>query len=140
MKKETNKKMTIEDLAVMVGKGFSEVHDKIDSGFARVDKKFDEIDERFDGIDKRFDGVDKRLNGIDNRLDGIDNRLDGIDKRFDGIDKKFDKVHKEIEDLAIMTGNGFREVHEKMGNRLTVVENNQFDLKLRMNILSKQQK
>ncbi len=48
------KDITIDDLAIMVGKGFES-----------VDKRFNSIDKRFDGIDKRFDKVDKRLDKIE---------------------------------------------------------------------------
>ncbi len=52
-KKET----TIDDLAVMVQKGFIGV------------------DTRFDGIDVRLDGIDVRLDKMDTRLDHIENLL-----------------------------------------------------------------
>jgi len=48
------KDITIDDLAVMVGKGFES-----------VDKRFDAVDKRFDGVDKRFDKVEKRLDKIE---------------------------------------------------------------------------
>ncbi|MBU3942755.1 hypothetical protein KKA24_02100, partial [Patescibacteria group bacterium] len=55
---QNNKGVTIDDLAIMVQKGFF-------------------------GVDQRLDGIDLRLDGIDQRLDGIDLRLDGIDLRLD---------------------------------------------------------
>ena len=48
------KDITIDDLAIMVGKGFES-----------VDKRFDAVDERFNGVDKRFDKVEKRLDKIE---------------------------------------------------------------------------
>lgn len=50
------KNVTINDLAVMVGKGF-------------------------DGVDKRFDGVDKRFDAIDFRLDKIEKLILADHKR-----------------------------------------------------------
>ena len=52
MKKETtkNKKVTIDDLAVMVARGF------------------ESIDKRFEGIDKRFEGIDKKLENVEENL------------------------------------------------------------------------
>jgi archaellum component FlaC len=47
------KNITIDDLAIMVQKGFQETAKK------------EEMDKRFDGVDKRFDGVDKRLDRIE---------------------------------------------------------------------------
>lgn len=50
------KKMTIEDLAVMVKRGFDETAKK-----EGVDKRFDEVDERFDKIDKRLDHIENLI-------------------------------------------------------------------------------
>jgi hypothetical protein len=47
------KDITIDDLAVMVQKGFLETAKKED------------VDKRFDGVDKRFDKVEKRLDRIE---------------------------------------------------------------------------
>jgi archaellum component FlaC len=72
-KNSVEKEITLEDLALMVGKGFNK------------------MDERFKGIDNRLDGIDNRLDGIDNRLDGIDNRLDGIDNQLNDIKADLNK-------------------------------------------------
>lgn len=44
------RKVTIEDLAGMVQRGFS-----------GVDKRFDLVDKRFDMVDKRFDKIEKLI-------------------------------------------------------------------------------
>ena len=44
-----NKTTTLDDLALMIGKGFNEVHEK-----------FDKVDERFDGLEGRMDKLDKK--------------------------------------------------------------------------------
>jgi archaellum component FlaC len=72
-----NKNITIDDLAIMVKKGF-------------------------DGVDKRFDGVDKRFEAIDKRFDGVDKRFDKVEKRLDRIEKLILADHKErIEKLEM---------------------------------------
>ncbi len=48
------KKITIEDLAVMVNRGFEETAKKAD------------MEVRFNAIDTRFDKVDERLDRIEN--------------------------------------------------------------------------
>ncbi len=58
----TKKNTTIDDLAVMVQKGF-----------VGVDKHFSEAN-------KEFGKVYKKLDVIDNRLDHIDDKLDKIEK------------------------------------------------------------
>ncbi|MBI2049902.1 MAG: hypothetical protein HYT35_00380 [Candidatus Staskawiczbacteria bacterium] len=65
------KNVTINDLAVMVGKGF-------------------------DGVDKRFDGVDKRFDAIDFRLDKIEKLILADHKRR--IEKLEEEI-KEIKGL-----------------------------------------
>lgn len=65
------KAITIEDVALMVGKGF-----------LGVDKKFDKIDKRLDGVDKRLDAVDKRLDNLDKRLNGVEQKLDNLDENI----------------------------------------------------------
>jgi archaellum component FlaC len=44
------KNITIDDLAIMVGKGFES-----------VDKRFDLVDKRFDLVDKRLDKIEKLI-------------------------------------------------------------------------------
>jgi len=45
-----NKNVTIDELAVMVGKGFQ-----------AVDKRFDGVDKRFDKVEKKLDRIDKLI-------------------------------------------------------------------------------
>ena len=52
----TNKHITIDTLAAMVQRGFSEVAKKRD-----VDKRFDAIDKRFDAVDDRLDRIEKLM-------------------------------------------------------------------------------
>ncbi len=52
MEKKT-KKVTIDDLAIMMAKSFE-----------RVDKRFDEVDKRFNEVDKRFEKVDENIRNI----------------------------------------------------------------------------
>ena len=56
------KNTTIDDLAVMVQKGFIGVDKKMEAGFKNVDK-------RFEGVDKRFDEVNQRLIKIERKID-----------------------------------------------------------------------
>ena len=58
------KKITIEDLAGMVKRGF----DAVDKKFDAVDKRFDKIDTRFEKVDARFDDMDARFDRIENLI------------------------------------------------------------------------
>jgi tetrahydromethanopterin S-methyltransferase subunit G len=57
MKSGKKRNFTINDLALLVGRGFN-----------AVDKRFDAVDKRFGEIDKRFNAVDKKLFEINQRL------------------------------------------------------------------------
>lgn len=71
----TKKKITIDDLAIMVQKGFNETASKTD-----MNVRFEVIDARFDAVDARFDKVDERLDRIENILiRAHDDRLDRLE-------------------------------------------------------------
>lgn len=61
------KNITIDDLTMMVQKGF-----------VGNDKRFDEMDIRFDGIDARLDKVEKRLDKIEELI--LANHKERIEK------------------------------------------------------------
>ncbi len=61
MKKTKSKKMTIDDLAIIVKNGF----DRVDDRFKQVDIRFEKIDRRFDAIENRF------MNMLDKHTDDI---------------------------------------------------------------------
>ncbi len=96
------KETTIDELAIMIQKGFES-----------MDNKFSK---KFEGIDKKFEGIDKKFEGIDKKFESIDKKFEGIDKKFEGIDKKFEVVHEELKKINI---------------KLDVLERGQEDLKLR---------
>lgn len=51
------KNITMDDLAVMVKKGF----DGVDTRFNGVDLRFNKVDKRFDNIEGRFDKIERIL-------------------------------------------------------------------------------
>ena len=51
MSKKTNKEITLDDLALMVAKGFGQ-----------VDKRFEQVDKRFGQIEKRLGNIEADLN------------------------------------------------------------------------------
>jgi len=78
------KDITINDLAVMVQKGF-------------------------DGVDKRFEQVDKRFEQMDKRLDSMVTKAE-MNRRFDGLEdrvlashqKRIEKLEAEVKELREM--------------------------------------
>ncbi|MHB1117912.1 MAG: hypothetical protein ACYCZ7_00055 [Minisyncoccota bacterium] len=80
MKKESikNKKVTIDDLAVMIADGREETNE-----LARmVAKGFESIDKRFESIDKRFEGIDKRLENVEENLSATRRDVLAMGDRF----------------------------------------------------------
>jgi len=55
------KNTTIDDLAVMVQKGFIGVDKKMEAGFKNVDKKFENVDKKFDEVNQRLIKIDSFL-------------------------------------------------------------------------------
>lgn len=58
-----SKKITTEDLARMVNKGFEHVLSEM-GGLTKkidVDHRFDEVDRRFDEVERRFDRIEKLI-------------------------------------------------------------------------------
>jgi archaellum component FlaC len=70
------KQMTIEDLALMTQRGFSEVHIDLDSFKKEVNERFNRVDERFGQVDKRFDHIENLLlRAHDNRIEKIEDDI-----------------------------------------------------------------
>ncbi|MBU2578994.1 hypothetical protein KKA09_02660 [Patescibacteria group bacterium] len=95
----TKKQITIDDLAIMVKKGFDGTDKKMDSGFKQVDKRFEQIDKRFKQVDKRFEQVDKQLKEINVRLDRIENVI--LKQHAQRIEFLEEKIHRLEEFLII---------------------------------------
>ncbi len=79
------KKITIEDLARMVKRGFDETAKK-----EEVDKRFSEVVTEMKG---RFDGVGRRFDAIDDRLDRIEKLILADHK------KRIEKLELEVKEL-----------------------------------------
>ena len=79
MKKDTPKKakkeMTIDDLAIVVAKGFGDVMEIMDERFEQVDKRFEQVDKRFGQVDEKLKKIDEKIN---QRFDGLSNRIDDL--------------------------------------------------------------
>jgi len=73
-----SKNITIDDLAIMVQKGFE-----------AVDKRFDTVDERFEAVDKRFEAVDKRFDKIEKKLDRVTESYGERIEKLEGDVKEF---------------------------------------------------
>ena len=75
MKKEVTKKVTIDDLAVMITEGREETNElarMVARGFSSKDKKFSD---KFNRIDKRFDAADERFESIEKSIEGLEESI-----------------------------------------------------------------
>jgi septation ring formation regulator EzrA len=77
---KTGKSISVDDLAIMVGKGFKELSNDIDGRFKRVD-------ERFDHVEARLVTVEEKVNLV---------RADIAELRYD-----YKKVITRIENLEL---------------------------------------
>jgi hypothetical protein len=113
------KKITLEDLATMVAKGFAETNgnvtklsgkydrlaDKVAKGFAAVDRKYndlaDVVSKGFARVDQQHDALAKRMEEgfarVDQRFIEVDKRFEQIDRRFEQMDKRFDRVELRLD-------------------------------------------
>lgn len=123
MKKENKKtkKVSIEDLAVIVRKGFNnvddkfkEVHKKMDEGFRDVNEKFNNVHKEIEDLavmtargfediegrlSKKIDDVDEKLS---RKIDGLSNRIDDLSlnratrEELKILEIRIDKVEKKV--------------------------------------------
>lgn len=93
MKKVIKNKMSIEDLALSMGKGFKRVEKLIE---AKIDGLAVSTAKGFEGVDKRFNEVDKRFESLEAKMK---TDVESINKRIDDFaETKVSKiVYKELE-------------------------------------------
>ena len=95
--------ITIDDLAVMIKKGFDEMDrrfSEIDQRFIAVDKRFDNLEDRMYKLEVRFDKLEKRFNNLEIRLDKLEKRFDVLEKRFDHFEVRFDVFEDKFDRLS----------------------------------------
>ena len=81
MKKGTKgKEITIDELAMMVAKGFERLENKMDGKFNDVDKRFNKIDERLDDIDYRLSKIE---GNHERRIDILEERMATVKTFFE---------------------------------------------------------
>ena len=77
--------MTIENLAVMVQKGFKELKDEMVSGFKDVDKRFDDVDKRLTNLEGDVSYLKARVEEIGRTLGKHSDELEDINKKLDSF-------------------------------------------------------
>jgi len=81
------KKISIDDLAVMINRGFE-----------AVDKRFDELDERFKAVDSRLDAVEKRLGLVETGQEDVKLRISEVAYRFElnQLEKRMEVLEQKV--------------------------------------------
>jgi len=110
-RKEAGRKVTINELALMIGKGFAGV----DAKFAQVNERFTQMDERFDRMDERFDRMEMKLDSLERRIFAIEDILTVHGKDI-----------AEIKDVLIEHGKDIKEIKTEL-RTLKKVDNGNSD-------------
>lgn len=86
-KKQIKKEMSIDDLAIIVAKGFSSMTETLDERFEQMDQKFEKrLKEMDQKIDQRFDGLGRRIDDLaTNRTTREESRM--LEMRVERIEK-----------------------------------------------------
>jgi len=84
------KKITIDDLAVMVQKGFTGTDEKMEKGFKDVDARFEKVDAQFKGVNIRLENLESGIEEVKLKLDNVAYRfeLNAIDNRLKKVETK----------------------------------------------------
>lgn len=69
----TKTQLTLDDLAAMVGRGFSEQRKYMDGRFEQIDKRFEQVDKHFEKNDAQFLSINSRLDLIEIDLSNLNN-------------------------------------------------------------------
>lgn len=100
MKKIIKKKMSIEDLALSMNKGFKRVENLIEK---KIDGLAISTAKGFESVDKRFDEVKEDTKGVKNQLEGVSKRIDDFAENkvskitFKELDHRVSFVEKKLQ-------------------------------------------
>jgi hypothetical protein len=80
-------KMTIDDLAV-----------RMDRGFRSIDKRFEYIDQKFEGVGQQFESLAERVDiGFDNAESTMKHNHAELSTRLTGVERRLGKVEDILE-------------------------------------------
>jgi Skp family chaperone for outer membrane proteins len=93
-KNNIEKEITLEDLALMVGKGFN----KMDERFERMDERFNKMDEKFEKLEKKLDKTDQKLDDL--KLEVMHRRVHIFD--HNDLEHRVEKPEDKVEKLRVV--------------------------------------
>jgi regulator of replication initiation timing len=100
-----NKETTIDELAMMVQKGFQGMDEKIEGMDKKMDEGFKQVNERIDGMQKEMNVAVKEIDNLQRGQERIEDRLDEIVpgvKEQKEILKEHDKRITVLETKALL--------------------------------------
>lgn len=119
------KKVSNEDLVVIVRKGFSDVGEKFKEVHKKMDKGFSDVNEKFKDVHKEIEDLAIM---IGRGFEDVNNRFKDVDKKFEDLEeklsRKIDGLSNRIDDLSL--NRATREELKILSIRLEKVEEKVF--------------
>jgi len=104
MQKVKRSRMTLDKLALITQREFTNVYEQLHATNRTMDERFDAVDMRFNSIDKKFEMVDKKF--------------DAIDRQFEAVNRQFEAINTQLKELNFnIIGMGSR-----FDNRISFLE------------------
>jgi len=72
------KNITLDDLALMMQKGFLEQEEKFNARFSRLEERMDRLEQRMDKLEQRMDGLEQKVSVLEQRIEHIELQTDLI--------------------------------------------------------------
>mgnify|MGYP001593826885 CR=1 FL=1 len=106
--------MTIENLAVMVQKGFKEVGDEFKTVRQEMAAGFAAVDKRFEGVDKRLMNLEGGVSYLKSRVEEIGRTLGKHSDELEDISKKLDSFTDPKNKKRFVTYQEFTELESRV--------------------------
>ena len=91
-KKTKTNKVSMDDLAIMIGRGFEDVNNRFGELDSRLSRKIDSLDNKIDAVEEK---LLRRIDGLSNRIDDLSlNRATREELKILSI--RVEKVEKKV--------------------------------------------
>jgi len=86
--------ITIDDLAIMVQGGFSELRTEMNDQFKQIDQKFERVDKKFEQVGQKFWQVSEKIDKLKKDLNIVKTDVAVIKTDLRKLDSKITLVNK----------------------------------------------
>ncbi len=104
MDSNNQKPMTIDDLAVMVAKGFEGVETRLEG-----------VEVRMEGVETRLEGLETRLEGVETNLGKLENKVEALNSNVNNYLELSEKRYSELKQRDALLAKWIKLVAEKTG-------------------------